>query len=166
LVIALILTRTVYGQFSTETVFYTGEHFKKDECRIETYPDWGCMILLSNTRFYSTNFNKGKHNRDTMALIGNYRVSNDTLYLTSIKFAVQFANWLSRDTVDFETNADYEWMKKSYPDIKFKITKCEDGEVLLVGYPDNRFWYARKDPDGHRQIERMKSEGQWEYLLR
>ena len=160
------LTGTIYGQLKPEDVFYTGEHFKQDECRVETHPDWGRLVILSNDRFLSSNFNKSRHNRDTMVLVGNYRIFNDTLYLSSIKFAVQWANWTHRDTVDFENQPGYEWMKKDYPDIKFKITKCDDGQILLVGFADNRFWYARPDPGGATHVQRMKADGQWEHLLR
>ena len=155
----------MYGQLKPEDVFITGEHFNQKECLVETYPDWGSLIILDNDRFFSMNLNKSKHIRDTLGLVGNYRIYNDTLHLTSIKWAVAISKWASKDTIDFDT-PDYKWMKRSYPDIKFKISKCEDGQLLLVCFTDNRFWYSRKDPTGYNRIKRMKDNGVWEYLLR
>ncbi|HEY8933824.1 MAG TPA: hypothetical protein VIM65_01330 [Cyclobacteriaceae bacterium] len=159
----------IYGQLKAEDAYITGEHFKQSECQVVTYPDWGHLIILSDNRFYSSNRNKGRHNMDTLALVGNYRIYNDTLYLTSIKIAVQFFNWAhkdKKDKIDFELQPDSERLKKGFPDVKFKITQCDDGQILLVGFADKRFWYAMKDPGANRLVQSMKENGQWEYLLR
>ena len=167
LIIALSsLIGTIYGQLKPEDVFYTGEHFNEKECRVMAYPNWGHLVILSSDRFYSFNFNKSKHNRDTMILVGNYKIYGDTLQLTSIKWAMALSKWVSKDTIDFENRTGYEWMKKIYPEIKFKITKCSNGQILLVGLMGNQFWYAMREPDSDRTVRRMKEDGRWEYLLR
>jgi hypothetical protein len=94
LLIALANVGT-YGQVKAEDVFLMGEHFN-DECKIETYPDWGLLMILDETRFFSENFAIRNRDNDTLALVGKYRIEKDTLYLSSIKFAAALISLLAR----------------------------------------------------------------------
>jgi len=162
------LSFSVYGQLKPEDVFYTGEHFDQEKCWVRTYPDWGYLVLLNNDRFYSMNFAVKDHaiDRDTSELLGSYKVLNDTLYLTSIRFAKELFNWVHQDTLSMDTLKGFEWMNKEFADIKFRITKCENGQILLIGFGKNKLWYAIKDETGSRFVQRMKEDGQWKYLTR
>ena len=161
----LALPVTIWGQLKVEDVLQTSEHFEKANCEVEAYPDWGHMIILDKTRFLSMNFHKRKYFRDSAALVGNYRILGDTLYLTSIRIATELIAKVHMDTVDFD-KPGWEWTKKKYKDIKFRITKCEDGNLLLVGFADNRLWYARHDKSVFSLVDRMKEDGRWKYLFR
>jgi hypothetical protein len=87
------------------------------------------------------------------------------LYLTSIKYAVALAKGRQKDTANYETS-EYGWMKKEYPDIKFVITRCDDGQTVFVGFAANQLWYTIRDITGHNIVEKMKVDGSWEFLLR
>jgi hypothetical protein len=152
------------GQLHPEDIFCTGEHFTKENCEVETYPDWRHLIILNSQKFYSSSNVKGKNRNDSLVLVGKYRIVNDSVYFTEIRFAHELINVAHRDTIQYKNQPQYAWLNRKYPDVKFKIKKCEDGQVLLVTTVNDGLWYAKKQSDKDWVVHQMKVNGQWALL--
>ena len=153
----LISFETVQAQVLPEDVFLVGRHFKEDECRVETYPDWGTITFFTEKVFLAVLF---VQSNDSSFLIGRYEVRDSVLHLERIQSA--FPVWYA-DSVD---NKKIEYFKKiKFENVDFKILSCENGDIIMRQLTKEKSWYASPDRTKRKYwIDAAKEEGLWERI--
>ncbi len=153
-----------YAQFKAEQVFIVGEHCLDQECRVETYPDWGELVFVTDSLFLSSSFIAPDGRHDSLHVFGKYNVRGDTLMLTNIKTASDL--WFHGDSM-YETYRieNKARLEKMFPDMRFKIDSCKNGKLVLRSLAGPKTWFGSLDARGDGTIRKFKEWGIWDRVL-
>ncbi|SRR5260221_4159136 len=162
--LVLLIIEKANAQFGPEQVYIMGEHYLEQECRVETYPDWGDLVFVNDSLFLTLSFISPDGRHDSLCLSGKYKVQRDTLKLTDIKTARDL--WF-HERPEFETYRieHKDKFEKVFPEMQFKMDKCKGGQLVLRSLVGDKTWFGTLDPRGEGTIRYYKEHGIWNKAL-